>query len=64
MYVTYGIKARVEALGPIWTQNDPTYFVSELMVDFFLVITEINKSTLFDNTGTLRCTKHKYLFTL
>ena len=26
-YVTYGIRARVEMLGPIWAQNASAYFV-------------------------------------
>ena len=50
-YATGGIRARVETLGPNWAQNAPTYFVSKLMIDFFLVIIEINKSTLFGNTA-------------
>ena len=39
-YVTYGIRARVETLGPIWAQYAPTYFVSKLMIEFFLMITK------------------------
>ena len=50
-YITYGMRARVETLGPIWAQNTPTYFISELMIEFCLVISEINKSTRFDNPG-------------
>ena len=42
-YVTDGIRVRVETLGPIWAQNAPAYFVSELMIEFHLVITGINK---------------------
>ena len=26
-YVTDGVRARVETLGPIWAQNAPTYFI-------------------------------------
>ena len=63
-FVTGGIRARVETLGPIWAQNAPTYFISELMIEFFLVITGIHKFTLFCNTGTLRYTKLRYLLTL
>ena len=33
-YVTDGIRARVETLGPIWAHNAPTYFVLELMIEF------------------------------
>ena len=29
-YITYGIRARVETLGPNWAQNAPTHFVFEL----------------------------------
>ena len=32
-YVTDGIRARVETLGPIWAHNAPTYFVLELMIE-------------------------------
>ena len=39
-FVIYGIRVRVETLGPIRAQYAPTYFVSELMIEFFLVITE------------------------
>ena len=31
-YATYGIRARVETLGPNWAQNAPTHFVLELHV--------------------------------
>ena len=34
-FVTDGIRARVETLGHIWAQNSPTFFVSELMVEFW-----------------------------
>ena len=39
-FVIYGIRVRVETLGPIWAQYAPTYFVSELMTEFFLAIIE------------------------
>ena len=26
-YITYGMRARVETIGPIWVQNAPKYFV-------------------------------------
>ena len=31
-YNTYGIRARVETLGPNWAQNAPTHFFLELLV--------------------------------
>ena len=59
-YTTDGIRVRVEMLGPISAKNTPIYFVSKLVIKFFLVIIEINKSTMFGNPGTLRCTKHNF----
>ena len=31
--ITYGIRAKVKTHGPIWAQNDCTYFFTKLMIN-------------------------------
>ena len=62
--VTGGIRVSVGTLGPIGFKMLLQILFHKLMIEFCLVITGINKSYYSTNTGTLRCTKHKYLLNL
>ena len=52
-FVIYGIRVRVETLGSIWAQYAPTYSLSELTIEFFLVITK--------NQQVLTALQYRYL---